>query len=55
MHSALVYVGRKSFNISPFPASWARYSAFSVILDEKLCSRPTGREKLRGLQFLCRR
>ena len=41
MHSALVYV-----NISPFPASWTRYSAFSVILDEKLCSRPNGREKL---------
>ena len=45
MHYALVYVSRKNFNISPFPASWTRYSAFSVILNEKLCYRANGCEK----------
>ena len=46
MDYALLYVSRKNFNISPFPASWTRYSAFSVILDENLCSRANGFEKL---------
>ena len=35
MHFALVFVHRKSFNISPFPTSWARHLAFGVILDKK--------------------
>ena len=35
MHFALVFVSRTSFNISPFPASWVRHSAFGVILDKK--------------------
>ena len=38
----LVYVSGKNFNISSFPASWTRYSGFSVILDKKLCSRANG-------------
>ena len=46
MHYTLVNVTRKNFHISPFPASWTRYSAFSVILDEKLSRRAIGFEKL---------
>ena len=45
MHCTLVYVSRENFNISPFPPNWTRYSAFSVILDEKLCSRANGFER----------
>ena len=45
MHYALEQVSRKNLNISSFPGRWACYSAFSVILDEKLCSRANGVEK----------
>ena len=38
MHYTLPNVSRKNFHISPFSGSWTRYSAFSVILDEKLWS-----------------
>ena len=53
MHYTLVYVSRKNFNISPFPASWTRYSAFSVIHDEKLCSRANGCEKFLSQTAVC--
>ena len=36
----------KNFHNSLFPGSWTRYSGFSVILDEKLCSRANGFENL---------
>ena len=42
----LLHVSRKNFKISPFSASWLRFSAFSMILDEKLYSTANGFEKL---------
>ena len=46
MHYALVCISRKNFNNFLFPASWTRYSAFSVILDQELCSRTNDFDKL---------
>ena len=53
MHYALVHVSRKNFNISPFSATLMCYSAFSVILDENLCSRANGCEKFLSQTAVC--
>ena len=53
MHYTLLHVSRKNFHSFPFPGSCTRYSAYSVILDEKLCSRANVFDKLPLRDSVC--
>ena len=52
MHFASLGVSPGTFNISSFLVNWC-YSGFSAVLDDKLCSKANGCEKVLSRSAVC--